>query len=253
MGPGRGGDKDDDAVNNSNQRDNNKRNNRPNPTDSVVRLVVKYDGLEQDVANHPTRTQEYTVTEPRGVKEVTLELTNTSDERVGVVLAVNGLNTLYQENLEETPPASCSKWVLKPHVTYRITGYYEKGDTSVKPFRILSKEESKAKEENDPAKMLGAIQMIVFAEGSGGNGNDEANRMGLRKPLKKYKEKKRPRSAREARERVSKAMRRDRQGLIDADEVSRDTQLNTVKFKASDEIENRAIWYRERGSGGGNN
>ena len=61
-------------------------------------------------------------------------------ERIGLVLMVNGKSTLYEE---EGDPSHCKAWVLDPGREYQISGF-QRTRARVKPFRVLSDEESAA-------------------------------------------------------------------------------------------------------------
>lgn len=80
--------------------------------------------------------------------------------RLGVVLKVNGVNTLYKQ---KSPDAQCAPWILEPRLTeFGIRGYQVDKD-NLEPFRVLSQEESKAKE-LDYGEFVGTISVSVFKE-----------------------------------------------------------------------------------------
>jgi hypothetical protein len=80
--------------------------------------------------------------------------------RYGVVLMINGQNTLFRERI---PPIDCTKWILSedyPAITVR--GYQTREKTA-EAFRILSSQESKANTMHYGAD-VGTISLIVFRE-----------------------------------------------------------------------------------------
>lgn len=82
-----------------------------------------------------------------------------SKERVGVVLLVNGVNTLNKE-ADEREPDLYSMWVLEPGEEYVIRGYHtEKGRES---FEVLSASASVLSELGNPKR--GKVELFVFRE-----------------------------------------------------------------------------------------
>jgi hypothetical protein len=249
MGPD---DADDAADKSSDDRDKDASADGPGtqPRDSVVELEVLYDGNKQDVTPHQVKTGEYQVTEPRDGQTVTFTLKNTSSQRVAVVLAMNGKNTLYQEPLDQNAVASCHKWVLDPGVLYTIDGYFEQDNKSYHPFRVLSDDESRKEEELDNHPKLGAIEMFVFQEGAG-DGGDKVTTQGLRKSVVSRTH--RPKNAKEA----AKLVRHNQNSHVGTAGVMRpsgdtkETNLQTTEFKNPTQQEARVIWYYERKAGAG--
>lgn len=80
--------------------------------------------------------------------------------RLGVVLKVNGENTLYRQ---KRPDAECAPWVFEPQLTeFGIQGF-QLTDGRLEPFKVLSQAESKALE-FDYGDQLGTISIAVFRE-----------------------------------------------------------------------------------------
>jgi hypothetical protein len=99
--------------------------------------------------------------EPReGQKVVFVIKRGRSTERLGVVLKVNGENTLFKERL---PDAQCRKWILDPGA-YSVTvrGFQVDG-ANANEFRVLSRAESKETEVYYGAD-VGTISLAVFRE-----------------------------------------------------------------------------------------
>ena len=97
------------------------------------------------------------VREPKEGQEVTFVLKNKGTETHGVVLMVNGENTIYRERLD---PASCYKWILDPGEEIKVRGYQTNLKEFVK-FTVLSPEES-AKNEMNYNEHAGTFSLIVF-------------------------------------------------------------------------------------------
>lgn len=105
------------------------------------------------------------VAEPREGQKVhfVLKRQDDSKEKYGVVLKVNGENTLYRQRLRDE---DCSKWILGPGAKpATIRGYQMDGDKA-QAFRVLSTPESKARE-MDYGADVGMISVVVFREQTG--------------------------------------------------------------------------------------
>jgi hypothetical protein len=129
-------------------------------------LEVLYDGKPVTIV---FRDGQALVPEPQEGQKVELSVRrlDTSAELFGVVVLVNGENTLYKQRL---PPAQCSKWVLEPNSDpIRLTGY-KTGPDKGEAFRVLSRAESKSNEVYYGVD-VGTITLVVFREK---RGNDEA-------------------------------------------------------------------------------
>ncbi len=118
--------------------------------ESPVELKIVYGGEEARVSKGKVR-------EPKEGQEVTFVLKNKGTETYGVVLMVNGENTIYRERLD---PASCYKWILDPGEEIKVRGYQTNLKEFVK-FTVLSPEES-AKNEMNYNEHAGTFSLIVF-------------------------------------------------------------------------------------------
>jgi len=92
---------------------------------------------------------------------VTILVRSLAQERIGLVLMVNGTSTLYEQQGE---PSKCLAWVLDPGRQYMIKGYQQDNQT-FKPFRVLSSADSAAAPYN---KNTGLIQFHLFRSGAPG-------------------------------------------------------------------------------------
>lgn len=125
-----------------------------------VKLTVLYDGKPVAVE---VKGGKAFVPEPATAQKVEFVLTKDSlAKRYGVVLKVNGENTLDKQRL---PDAKCRMWVLtKPNEVAGIGGY-ALGTDRIETFRVLSAPESKAREVNYGAD-VGTLTLTVFPEGA---------------------------------------------------------------------------------------
>jgi hypothetical protein len=124
-----------------------------------VKLTVLYDGKAVPVQ---VRDGKAFVPEPTTGQKVEFVMTRDAKAgRYGMVLKVNGENTLDKERL---PDAKCRMYVLtNPGETVRIGGY-QLGVDRVETFRVLSAPESKAREVNYGPE-VGTLTLTVFPEG----------------------------------------------------------------------------------------
>ena len=106
------------------------------------------------------------VREPQEGQKVTLVLRkiDATPDRYGVVLMVNGENTLYRER--QSPP-NCQKWILSPQDPAITVHGYQGDEGKAETFRVLSRAES-AKDAMDYGSDVGTISLVVFREASGG-------------------------------------------------------------------------------------
>jgi hypothetical protein len=89
-----------------------------------------------------------------------LRKTDKAHVRYGVVVKVNGENTLF---MEKGKVEQCTKWILSDQVpTIEVEGY-QVSNTEARPFIIRSPEESKAVE-RQYGKDVGQISFVVFRE-----------------------------------------------------------------------------------------
>lgn len=129
-------------------------------SDAPIRLEVRYDDVPQPIE---FRRGAAFIPEPREGQKVSLIIkrNGSSRPRLGLVLKVNGENTLGRQTL---PDVQCRAWVLEPdRDIWGIRGYYNSDDNSVQPFRVLSDAESKEKE-FDYGEFVGTISASVYPE-----------------------------------------------------------------------------------------
>ncbi len=140
--------------------------------DDPVNLQIFYDGqavaLEADASSRgELKVKRTKSADPKEGQKVKFVIQNVSHDTVGVVLAINGKNTLFQENLTSKPVAECTKWVLGPGETYTVEGFYMTEDgKDVRAFKVLSNDES-AKADLAPDSK-GVFSMVVFRSAAAG-------------------------------------------------------------------------------------
>lgn len=140
-------------------------------SDELVKLEILYDGqpvpLEPDTSSPgELRLGKHKAADPKEGQKVKFVIKNTGQETVGVVLAINGQNTLFQEDLTTRAAGECTKWVLAPGEIYTIEGFYMSADgKDVRQFKVLSDEESDRVELSPEHK--GVYSLFVFREGAG--------------------------------------------------------------------------------------
>jgi hypothetical protein len=157
------------------------------PEDNPVKLTILYNGQPVATEADPSSPGERRVrlrrrgapgggkvAEPTAGQKVEFTMENTSpSETFGIVLKVNGMNTLFEEPQDAV---NCTKWVLEPGKKYTIRGYYtEESGQNLKPFKVLSDEETRQKEgELKDNNMLGLIEFHVFRQNANsGPGSDQ--------------------------------------------------------------------------------
>jgi hypothetical protein len=129
-------------------------NKKPKPTTApysdYLDFKVFYDDKEVEIANGKLPNPE------AGTKKIHFKMTN-KNEQTGVVILVNGVNTLGDERDRE--PEAYSRWVLEANKTYGVYGFYP-DDKTVKAF-VEGKNEEAQEGDFVPSQAY-KIQIIVF-------------------------------------------------------------------------------------------
>jgi hypothetical protein len=126
-----------------------------------VELEIRYNGQKVPLE---IREGNALIPEPQRQKVTfVLKRKGNSKERYGIVLKVNGQNTLYRQRLKDV---QCRKWILDPgDEPITIRGFQREGGQA-EEFKVLSPAESKAKE-IDYGADVGTIALVVFREKQG--------------------------------------------------------------------------------------
>ncbi len=133
------------------------------PTDdaaSAVDLEVFYDGKLADIE---LRDGQAFIEEPTEGQKVEIVLARGATARgtIGVVVKVNGENTLYRQTQRDL---DCAKWLLTPdHQRTVISGYQMPDSNVIEKFTVLSERESEARA-IDYGRSVGQIQVTTFRE-----------------------------------------------------------------------------------------
>ncbi len=126
---------------------------------SPIDFEILYDGKPQKIE---FRQGGGFVAEPAEGQVVTFVVRRkgAARPRLGVVVKVNGENTLFQQKVAD---AQCSMWVFEPRLSeFGITGFQVDGE-KLQLFKVLSQAESQAKE-IDYGEFVGTISVCVFQE-----------------------------------------------------------------------------------------
>jgi hypothetical protein len=93
-------------------------------------------------------------------EQVSFVLRNTGSETYGVVLRVNGRNTIYPDQDLNAADVDSYKWVLEPGKTTEVKGW-QKSRTNVEPFLVLAESQSR-KDEVRYGERPGTLSLSVF-------------------------------------------------------------------------------------------
>ena len=130
--------------------------------EAPVALEIRYDGNVMPVrfVGGAAYVDE---PKPRQAVEFVLRRRHDDGKRYGVVLAVNGRNTLFRETLTS---GRCAKWVLAPGAAPLHVRGFQTRDGKSEAFRVLADDDSK-----DRAKAFrgdaGKINLIVYRQRDG--------------------------------------------------------------------------------------
>jgi hypothetical protein len=131
---------------------------------SPVQLKILYDGDEQVVRPTPVVADKSNVLlqveTPKVRQEVSFTLSNTSNDTYGVVLKINGQNTIKREQQDAL---DCKRWILKGNETITVTGF-QLDNVKIDKFKVQTPYESELNSVyyGDNA---GTISMVVFRSG----------------------------------------------------------------------------------------
>lgn len=154
----RGEELEEEAVRDSEDRDKGKKvaDNR-DAIENLLDVEIYYDDKRSEVTEDKTVKGEKRVAEPREGQKVHFVLRNRTNERIGVVLRINGVNTLHKEGTDKQID-QYTKWILDPKKTYTLRGFYLEDGKTVETFKVLS---PSTLGDLDPQK-LGLIEVDVF-------------------------------------------------------------------------------------------
>jgi hypothetical protein len=87
--------------------------------------------------------------------------------QIGVLLRVNGVNTINEERYEKSSPYEYSWWVLEPGRDYYVRGFAkrdEKGKATLREFVVKTPEEATPTEMGEDVARWGKIEFEIFAD-----------------------------------------------------------------------------------------
>lgn len=199
-------------------------------TDSVpIRFEIKYYGTVQAISADPGSFGEMRVDTPHQGDAVTFHVTNTTKDKIGLVLKVNGESTLGQDSGENSV---CQKWILAPGQAYGLRGFYTYPENKLAVFKVLSDEDSAARmaEWSGSRPRAGYIDVTVFTPGPAESTDMTYGRTlrGLTRPGGKSSH---PKSAAEARSLIhsqvgSHTTKKKSRGLVVAGDQKEDANLH---------------------------
>lgn len=136
----------------------------PSNGEAPVELELFYDQQKVPLEIHDGAAF---VVEPQENQKVTFVLKRKAKDNVryGVVLKVNGENTLGRQRLKD---ANCRKWILEPNAPPITVRGFQIDNQTAEEFHVLSRAESKAKE-IDYGADVGTINLVVFREQAANN------------------------------------------------------------------------------------
>lgn len=132
--------------------------------DAPVKFTLKYGGVPQAITFD--KSNRAIVVEPKKEQTVSIEVerTEAARGRLGVVVSVNGENTLFRERVKAREG---SMWILEPEANQRPSAVkidgFQMSKKSIIPFRVLSEQRSRQRQSlyGDEA---GTISITVFGE-----------------------------------------------------------------------------------------
>ncbi|NNE01392.1 MAG: hypothetical protein HKN47_29100 [Pirellulaceae bacterium] len=139
-----------------------------------VSLAVFYDQQEQGFRRDTVGGgKNLTVVDPQPGQVVTFRMDNLTDQVLGVILSVNGVNTLYGG--DATDLDSAARWVLQPHRSYTVRGIYARDGKSVTPIRGATDQETNVilSEGRFNPNLVGQIGLLVFRQAVASQGNPD--------------------------------------------------------------------------------
>ncbi len=148
-----------EAARYNDERDKKPLAQDPDAVENLVDLSVYYDDQKIPVVEDRNNAKgEKRVAEPPMGARVTFGLKNKTNERLAVVLRINGLNTAAPEGSEKQID-QYTRWVLEPGKPYVIAGFYREDGKTVDRFKVEASPAQKGA--LDPDK-LGLIELDVF-------------------------------------------------------------------------------------------
>ncbi len=200
-----------------------------------LRMFVRSEAGDYEVTYLPDPTnpgqKNFKTDRPLTVGDrVYFKLTNLSNQRIAVVLFVNGVNTLYEGKGDSR---DLPKWVLDPGDQPLVVSGYYTGDTGEKNVKAFTVVPESAMDEPLSDATIGTVQMHVFGEAAETpTSQDAPGTRGLSRAEWEKAQRKGSSLASLQQQilKTTKAQSRSR-GLIKGGETEDGSKLNTVEFK----------------------
>lgn len=123
---------------------------------SMIDFKIMYDGVPVAIRSSKGA---FEADDPKPGQNVTFEIRNQLQEKIGVVVTVNGTSTLYAEKGQ---PSQMTRWVLEPDKTYRIKGFHKKDGQSYIPIVGMGEEESRKRFSDFGGRNAGLVHVHIF-------------------------------------------------------------------------------------------
>lgn len=125
---------------------------------SMIDFRIMYD-------NQPVTIRQsngaFVADDPKAGQNVTFEVRNRLQEKLGVVVTVNGTSTLYTEKGQ---PSQMTRWVLEPGKLYRIKGFHKKDGQSYIPIIGMNEEDSRKRFSDFGGRNAGLVHVHIFRD-----------------------------------------------------------------------------------------
>lgn len=205
----------------------------PTPTpgtsifDTYLKLDIKYDGQVQTLTPDSASGGEFKMAaNPKEGQKVEFVLNNTSGQRLGVVVKVNGRSTFNQQEDEDE---RCALWVLEPGASATLRGFYDEFANKVDVFKVGSDDEARSAWSSH--KRPGHIDVAVFTESGAAPEENQFSVRGMsRRSLTKTAP---PASLSAAKEQLRSSMNTGKRGrMISASGNLEDANLKAATFSS---------------------
>ncbi|MBL8795530.1 MAG: hypothetical protein JNM56_16615 [Planctomycetia bacterium] len=213
-----------------------------NPRDSLdlLRFEVLVNGTAQPITKDSASPGEYRMDKLTEGQTVVFQLTNLTNEKIGVVVKVNGQSTI---NKEEAAEEQCTRWMLEPNAKNILRGFYldkTGGGTEVELFRVTSDDEAKSAWSG--FKRPGYIDLAVFRSSEIKPTPSSELGFSARGMSKRSLSKSPPATAQAAKEMVRKGMGMAARGILTGGNKE-DVTLDTSAFVNPQFAANAHIMY----------
>jgi hypothetical protein len=199
-----------------------------------VKLTVRYNDQPQTLEPSVLGPDNWNLAEPQEGENITFDVENVTDEKLGLVVMVNGVSTLYMETGQ---PDQLRRWVLRPRQKCRIKGFHEDMTTYRRIMGLSDEETRKYFEElGGTEDIAGLIHVCVFREQEDTSGGlPSVSRGSLRSASPRQIGSRPPRTWKEMQQQIASTMKmKPGRGLMGP---SSDTGEETLKTEELPEVQ----------------